>query len=145
MIPSLSKMNIIPSSSVSCNDTSVNVGKPPIYIPPLYLCILSFLVVYSNKVQPSSRKLASFTLSIVVLDSLWALDDMIQDIVSLYSTFLVTFVCAFIYCSRHVVIISFTLIFSSHFSISSLLGSLEICYSVPVVSSQYCFSCYYQD
>ena len=129
-------MNIIPPSSVSCNYTAVNIGKPPIYIPPLYLCILSFLIVYSKKVQTTPRKLVSFTLYIVVLDPLWAMDDMIQNKFSLYSTALVTFICAFRYCSGHVVIISFTLILSSEFSIPSLLGSLEICYSVPMVYSK---------
>ena len=89
--------------------------------------------MYSKKVQTSPSKLLSFPFSIVVLDPLWALDDIIQNKVSLYTTVLVTFRCEFRYFSGQVVIISFIIILSSEFSISYLLGSIEICYYVPVL------------
>ena len=90
-------------------------------MPSLQLYTLSFLGVYFKKIQPYPRKMVLFPLFIVVLYPLWALADTTQKKISLYTTVLVTFMCAFRYHVGHVVTISFTLIMSSAFSISSLL------------------------
>ena len=134
MITSFSRMNILPLSLVSCTTREVHIGKPPSRMTSLQTFILSFLMLYSKKFQSSPIKLLSFTFSIVVLDPLWALCDMIQKTFSLYTTVLVSFGCEFRYQSVNVGIISFTIIFSLAFSVSFLLVLLEVCSSVPVVS-----------